>query len=217
MRIEEIINTLERCLKIEAELTRLSQEMSAVNDEYNREKAGVQRIGLRTRLTDLDKMIKDKRAELQALYDTLPPKDTIPYSEFCRGVAKNRMRLKELEAEKMAAEAELEKVQSAAKGNEWKWKARGEPPVVGIARKKVADIAAQIADVVTNSADDELYVKEEVEFEQYGEELAAWTPGTPFPERYRRAEAERIGQMEFVAIPLPKRSLPRLLISEMDS
>jgi hypothetical protein len=175
----------------------------------------------RLRLADVQKAYDEKKAELEAIYATLPPRDTIPYAEFCRAVARNRMRRSDLEAQKVVAEAELDAVQKAGKANEWKWKARGDPPLVVLGRKKVADLEAQIAELVTASLEEEAYVREETEFEEYTAELAAWTPDKPLPERFRRAEAERIGQMEFVAIPFPRhseiRSIPRLVISEMEA
>jgi hypothetical protein len=53
----------------------------------------------------------------------------------------------------------------------------------------------------------EAYVAEEMAWTAYTEELAAWTPGTPLPERYRVAEAAQIQQMamEMDVIRLPKR------------
>lgn len=221
MRINDIINTLEKAMRMEPDVKRLSKEVSIASDAYNNEKVGINRTLTRLRLADVQKAFDEKRADLQAIYDTLPPKETIPYAEFCRAVARNRIRRTELEAEKIAAEAELVAIQQAGKGNEWKWKARGDPPLVVIGRKKVTDLEAKIADLETRSAEEEAYVREETEFEDYTAEIAAWTPAKPLPERFRRALSDEISQMEFVAIPIPRRRehhrVPTLVISEMEA
>jgi len=218
MMINEIINTLEKAMRMEPDVKRLSQEVSAGNDASQHVTVGINRTLTRLRLADAEKALAEKRAELEAVYATLPPKESIPYAEFCRTVARNRMRQSDLEAEKVAAEADLVATQQAGKGNEWKWKARGDPPLVAIARKKIADIETQLAELATRTIEEEAYVREETEFEDYTAELAAWTPDKRLPERFRRAVSDEISQMDFVAIPLRRRpnQIPKIVISEIE-
>jgi len=207
MNINDVISNVEKLFRMEPELRRLRGEVIVTRDAYEAEPTGMKRTIARCRLSDAQKALDAHVAAMGLIDAILPPKATMPLAEFCRAVARARIRGQELMAQKAAAEAELVTVKEAGKGNDWKWKGRGDPPLVVIAHKKIAELEAQIATHATSVLEMEAYVAEEMAWDTYTAELAAWTPGTALPERYRVAEAARIEQMamEMDVIRLPKR------------
>jgi hypothetical protein len=207
MNINDVISNVEKIFRMEPELRRLREEVVMTREAYDAEPTGIKRTLARCRMSDAQKALEAHVAAMGLIDAILPPRATMPLAEFCRAVARARIRGQELMAQKANAEAELVTVQESGKANDWKWKGRGDPPLVVIARKKIAELEAQIADHAASVLEMEAYVAEEMSWTAYTEELAAWTPGTSLPERYRVAEAARIEQMamEMDVIRLPKR------------